>query len=65
MSETDENDAGQCDHWNDRLPGGQALRPIRCRREAGHTGLHLCGDTSWSEDLGTRAVPVSAPGDES
>lgn len=52
-----EEAAGQCDHWNDRLPDGTVLRAIRCRRDAGHDGLHLCGDTSWSEDLGTRVTP--------
>lgn len=50
-----------CNHWNDRLPSGERLRPIRCTRKMGHSGLHLCGDTSWSEDLGIRVREPDDP----
>lgn len=57
-------EATQCDHWNDSAGGGIRLRPLRCTREMGHDGLHLCGSTSWSEDLGFRAdVPLAPDGE--
>lgn len=51
------NHESECNHWNDRLDplGKTMLRPIQCHRHMGHEGPHLCGDTSWGEDLGFRA----------
>ena len=43
---------GQCNHWNDRLPEGVELRPIRCTRTLGHEGRHAGGGAAWTSDLG-------------
>lgn len=46
MSETK-----QCNNWN-VTDGRHQLRPIRCTREAGHTGRHVCGSTDWTDHYG-------------
>lgn len=52
---TAEKDA-QCAHWitGDRI-GMPGWIPLRCRREVGHEGKHVCGSTDWNDAAGEYA----------